>query len=356
MIPLAGSSVAGAGATFASAFSNMFNNWLNVRYQQDANAQNIALAGRANQWSIDQWNRENAYNNPRAQMMRLKMAGINPNAAFANGVDGNLAGASPAVTTPSVAAPYTQSVYDPLVASQVALNEAQARKLNTDADDVEQTRGVRLELLQSTLDNSRKDLDVKVQDIAESISREKLNKQQIVESVSRVENDNKRLSIEERVQQTDEFYKSALISNLHEKNLTERKQRELVDVQINHAHAAIKKLAAETKLLEREFTEKLETYMLRVSKLISESDEIDSRKRLNNAIARLHEESRNSTDAVYARIVGAAMQEFHDESVDDILVGFLNPLPNSEKTALFGWISTGIGGILGQIFSVGIRK
>ena len=36
------------------------------------------LAESQNQWNLDQWNRENAYNDPSLQAQRLRAAGINP--------------------------------------------------------------------------------------------------------------------------------------------------------------------------------------------------------------------------------------------------------------------------------------
>lgn len=56
---------------------------------------NSALASRQNQWNIDQWNRENAYNTPAAQMARMKAAGLNPDLAYGQQ---NLAAASPEMT------------------------------------------------------------------------------------------------------------------------------------------------------------------------------------------------------------------------------------------------------------------
>lgn len=67
--------------------------------QASANSKNIALAKMQNQWNIEQWQRENVYNTPAAQMARLKSAGINPNLAYANGGLQNLAASSPTMTS-----------------------------------------------------------------------------------------------------------------------------------------------------------------------------------------------------------------------------------------------------------------
>lgn len=48
-----------------------------------------------NKWNLEQWNRENAYNTPLAQVQRLQEAGINPALAFSNVDNTNSAAQSP---------------------------------------------------------------------------------------------------------------------------------------------------------------------------------------------------------------------------------------------------------------------
>jgi hypothetical protein len=55
-----------------------------------ANSQNRKSQKRADQYNQAQWNRQNAYNDPTAQMARLRKAGLNPNMIY---------GASPASAT-----------------------------------------------------------------------------------------------------------------------------------------------------------------------------------------------------------------------------------------------------------------
>uniref|UniRef100_UPI003562FDF2 hypothetical protein n=1 Tax=Bacteroides finegoldii TaxID=338188 RepID=UPI003562FDF2 len=56
---------------------------------------NLNLAKQQNQWNIEQWNRENAYNTPAAQMARYKSAGLNPDLMYGQQ---NLSAASPEMT------------------------------------------------------------------------------------------------------------------------------------------------------------------------------------------------------------------------------------------------------------------
>jgi hypothetical protein len=67
----------------------------NKESQAENREWNLNLAKMQNQWSIDQWNRENSYNSPAAYRARLKAAGINPDLAY-SGVTGQSA-ASPAM-------------------------------------------------------------------------------------------------------------------------------------------------------------------------------------------------------------------------------------------------------------------
>ena len=57
---------------------------------------NLNLAKQQNQWNIEQWNRENEYNSPSAQMARYKSAGLNPDLIYGQQ---NLSAASPEMTS-----------------------------------------------------------------------------------------------------------------------------------------------------------------------------------------------------------------------------------------------------------------
>lgn len=52
-------------------------------------------ADQAYAYDLEQWHRNNAYNDPSAQMTRLQNAGLNPNLVYGNGAVGNASGASP---------------------------------------------------------------------------------------------------------------------------------------------------------------------------------------------------------------------------------------------------------------------
>lgn len=106
---------------------------------EKARAFNKAMAEQANQWSIDQWNRENQYNSPEAMRQRLRDAGINAD-LFYGGNAQNTASASPSVTPVAPATPTDVSALGQKatigdVTNNVvnqALAAAQIRKLGAD--------------------------------------------------------------------------------------------------------------------------------------------------------------------------------------------------------------------------------
>lgn len=59
---------------------------------------------RANQFNVEQWNRQNEYNDPQAQMSRLKAAGLNPNLIY--GTSPTSAVGNAGSVAPAKAAPY----------------------------------------------------------------------------------------------------------------------------------------------------------------------------------------------------------------------------------------------------------
>lgn len=91
-------------------FKGLWNDWTgNTQIDKQLSAQkeenalsrewNLELAKKQNAWNRDQWERENAYNSPAAQVSRLKAAGLNP-ALMYGGVD-NASASSPAMTSGS---------------------------------------------------------------------------------------------------------------------------------------------------------------------------------------------------------------------------------------------------------------
>lgn len=110
---------------------------------------NLNLAHQQNAWNIEQWNRENAYNSPAAQMARFRDAGLNPDLAYGQQ---NLSAASPEMTAGEGSQPtdvsnlankrtigdiVSQAATTRLTNAQAKLAESQAEK--TDAETTGQT-------------------------------------------------------------------------------------------------------------------------------------------------------------------------------------------------------------------------
>lgn len=110
-----------AFAGLVGSGANLIGNYANYKAQKAANETNLAIARETNQAnldlyreqyknSIEQWNRENAYNDPAAQLRRYRLAGLNPslqNGAVGTGVAGaaSLPSASPMITGSAMQAP-----------------------------------------------------------------------------------------------------------------------------------------------------------------------------------------------------------------------------------------------------------
>lgn len=82
-------------------FSSLINSITNVGLTGMTNAANEQAATTAYNRGIEQWNRENTYNSPTAQMERLKQAGLNPNLVYGGGAT-TLSAHSPGVPVAKV--------------------------------------------------------------------------------------------------------------------------------------------------------------------------------------------------------------------------------------------------------------
>jgi hypothetical protein len=136
----AGASLLGNVVGNAQASGNIDKQIAAQREENEkARAFNKAMAEQANQWSIEQWNRENAYNSPAAIRQRLSEGGVNADLFYGQGAQ-NLASSSPSVTPVSAAVPTDVSALGqkPTVGDitnnvvNQALAAAQIRKLGAD--------------------------------------------------------------------------------------------------------------------------------------------------------------------------------------------------------------------------------
>lgn len=102
---------------------------------------NLNLAKMQNKWNQQQWQMENAYNSPAAQMERMRQAGLNPDMMYGGGLEGNLSAASPEMTSGAPSSPVDWSslsskktIGDSLLqAKQLELMDAQIDKTKEEA-------------------------------------------------------------------------------------------------------------------------------------------------------------------------------------------------------------------------------
>lgn len=129
----------GIASSFAGNIANNKNIDKQIASQKEENQKNrdwnLNLARQQNQWNIEQWNRENAYNSPAAQMARYKAAGLNPDLMYGQQ---NLAAASPEMTAGEGSQPTDVSnLANKRTIGDMAMQAAQTRLVNAQADKVE---------------------------------------------------------------------------------------------------------------------------------------------------------------------------------------------------------------------------
>lgn len=80
--PLVGAAMAGGVIQTAGGILGNIGAKKRATHQHNLN---MEAWEQANDWNIEQWHRENAYNDPRKQMERLSAAGLNPNLVYGGG-------------------------------------------------------------------------------------------------------------------------------------------------------------------------------------------------------------------------------------------------------------------------------
>ncbi len=159
--------IASGIGSLVGAFSSNKNIDKQIKAQQQENAltrqYNLMLAKQQNAWNLEQWNRENAYNDPSAQMQRLRAAGLNPDLMYQNGAQGLQAASSPVMTAGEPAQPVDMSAYrnrktigDVIQQAQsTMLAQQQVKKLEAD------TTGQKLKNVEQDSQNTIRALDSK---------------------------------------------------------------------------------------------------------------------------------------------------------------------------------------------------
>nr|QJB20769.1 MAG: hypothetical protein [Microvirus sp.] len=151
MDPVTASLIVG-GTQAASAAGTNTANALMYKRQRADNRQDAATAY---QRSIDMWNMNNAYNDPSAQMERLKQAGLNPNLVYGGGA--TTTASAPSAPQASSVTPQRFQGIDALPAlsmyMDVKMKQAQADLIEEQKNNViQRTANERTDNLLKTLD------------------------------------------------------------------------------------------------------------------------------------------------------------------------------------------------------------
>lgn len=183
-----------------------------IKAQQQENQKtrdyNFRLAQYQNDQNIQQWQRENEYNSPYAQMQRFKDAGLNPDLMMSNGAS-SLAASSPTLTAgspaisadmsalgqkPTIGQAFAQSLANLSEIAQIKQTEKQNKILDKEFDwkdlvygnqinlnnsvieinkHIADMKPLEKQLLQKELVQMDKNLELLTHTIQESISRQK---------------------------------------------------------------------------------------------------------------------------------------------------------------------------------------
>lgn len=194
-----------AGAVGAAQKNANIDRQIKAQQQESAATRewNLNLAKTQNQWNVEQWNRENTYNSPSAQMARFRDAGLNSDLMYGQE---NLSAASPQLTSGDGSTPtdlsnlankstigdiMSQSAQNRLVNAQAKLAESQANKTDKETD----AQGITNEWLPKLL---KGDVDVKEADIKQKLSAAGLNDKQVEVATQQI------LSMQQSVKESQE--------------------------------------------------------------------------------------------------------------------------------------------------------
>lgn len=290
--------ILGAGLGVVSSIGSMIGQNRAIRQQIRAQQQenqknreyNLMLARTQNQWNIEQWQRENDYNSPTAQMSRFRAAGLNPNLAYGEMSNG---ASSPTLTSGAASSPTDMSAIGNKrnfgQAMQEALNlemqkaQIEAIKAGTEKTK-EDTKNVTASTEALTIDNLYRAIkhqqDIKIGDMNLKIgdSTLKLNDNQLAQGVKTLEIMDKTLEeYNYKFRDYNAKYDLLIAQTDEQKRDTIRKDKQL-DQFITNSYYDNKYKVAQTQLTLRQYNELCQTFISRLLNL-----EADTDSKLNSA-------------------------------------------------------------------------
>ena len=271
--------ILGAGFGAISSIGSMIGQNRAIRQQIKAQQQenqknreyNLMLARTQNQWNLEQWQRENDYNSPTAQMARFRAAGLNPNLIYGQMSNG---ASSPTLTSGAASSPtdmsaignkrnFGQAMQEMLnmemQKAQIEAIKAGTEKTKADTDNTrETTKGLTIDNMYRAAQHEQT-LEIGSMQIKLGKSTLKLNEQQmenlkaqLPEIAAKVENINQSTAeSRRRVQQMD----------LDEQRAAAREIREqaMHNATLQQVYNENRKILAEAKISEQQFAEMVAT-------------------------------------------------------------------------------------------------
>lgn len=235
--------------------------------------------------AIQDWQRQNEYNDPKKQVERMKAAGINPALMYGQGASGS-SGMAGNIDTPSGgSAPSPSSPkYEPLITpgdgtsfAQLALQQEQQR-LNAQNMEAQQAL-IKAQILKTLADTDYRNVNTSLMkdtynDLVaaasitnkESTTNIELKKQQMLESSQRIDESKKRIqkmAVDMKFTQ-DENFRKQLMSSLErgkvtaqtelliQQKLTEESKRMSMEAQTAKSQAEKEAIDARRQMLEKE--------------------------------------------------------------------------------------------------------
>lgn len=217
---------------------------------------NLMLAQQQNQWNQEQWERENDYNTPEAQMERLKQAGLNPDLAYGGQ---NIAASSPMMTSgaPSNPTDMTALGQKPTLgqAIQSALRDSMigAQIENIKADTEKKKEEAKGQNISNEFQELANALDLDAKQLANNLSAQQAEQ---AEELFKI--------IQEDVKIKKETLKGVKLDNIRKDIENEFKKPEL--------KAILKKLENDANLSENDAKFAIESYSLRMLGLETETN------------------------------------------------------------------------------------
>lgn len=288
---IAGQSVPSTKDMFNN-FSTLATNYLNQRFSEK-------MYNRQRKDALEFWNMQNAYNDPSAQMDRLRNAGLNPHLVYGNGGGNSNAGPIPTPDAQSVnfREPRIEGnnsiLPDLLGAADIEIKNAQADNLRAQNEEIRQT--TLLKSLQAQRAGFDLEFEKKLSEISADYRRELLRKLKI-ESQATINRDAREAAMT-----------SSNLTEALERVLNMREQRENIKADRGRTFAETSRTRAETARLRETLT---------IMKKEGTLKDIE---------IKLREAGVNPNDPMWQRYLGLMIQGIMDKGAD-----FMNSLPSSD--------------------------